>query len=96
MSAVPLIRQPFGLPPSPEGKAKGVRNRRWAPFIDFALPFNFHGCAYIQCPVADVKGRWHLGEGQSYSLVYFAIFRAAVAWEIPSSFATATVVLFRA
>ena len=22
MSAVPLIRQPFGLPPSPEGKAK--------------------------------------------------------------------------
>ena len=25
VSAVPLIRQPFGLPPSPEGKAKGLR-----------------------------------------------------------------------
>ena len=26
MSAVPLIRQPFGLPPSPQGKAKGAQN----------------------------------------------------------------------
>ena len=25
-STVPLIRQPFGLPPSPEGKAEGARN----------------------------------------------------------------------